>query len=168
MSSIELLITVLENLDVQHQQMLEIAKSKKNAIIGNDIDTLVKLMNQETKGLKQIELLESKRAEIAQQYLHERGIKSQLNLNITELIRLVFDVEDKKRLQSVQKQLSDTLHSLKQANDLNQKLIEQALSFIDYSLNLLVDTPYQEVTYQNPLTDGTGGKSQSGYFDSKA
>lgn len=166
--SIEAIISTLEHLEAVHQKMLEIAESKKKAIIKNDVESLIQLMNQETKVVKQIELLESQRIEAVHRFLQDKGIKSRLNLNVSELSRLVFDIEEKNRLQSIQSRLSDTLSSLKQANELNQKLIQQALEFIDYSLDVLVEKPYQEATYQNPLTDRNGGKLQSGYFDSRA
>ncbi|KHF35029.1 FlgN protein [Paenibacillus sp. P1XP2] len=166
--TIEDIIGILENLETVHQTMLEIAGCKKKAIIKNDLESLIQMMNQETKVLKQIELLESQRVEAVHQFLQEKGIKSKLNLNVSELSRLVFDVEEKNRLQSIQSRLSDTLSLLKQTNELNQKLIAQALEFIDYSLDVLVEKPYQEVTYQHPLTERNGGKFQSGYFDSRA
>lgn len=52
---------------------------------------------------RHIEQLDERRLQAAYEFLQERGIKSKLNLNITELSRLVFDVEDKQRLLHIQK-----------------------------------------------------------------
>ncbi|MGN7359301.1 flagellar protein FlgN [Paenibacillus sp. SAF-054] len=165
--SVQPLIHLLEQLDQVHRNMLELAQLKKKAIVDNNVDSLIQLMNQETKGMKHIEQLEQQRMSAAYQFLQESGIKSQLNLNLTELSRLVFDIEDKKRLLEIQKQLSDTLTQLKQANDLNQKLIEQSLSFIDFSLDIMVGRPNQDVTYQHPSERGSQ-MGRPGLFDSRA
>lgn len=165
--SVHTLIDLLEQLDTVHLHMLDLAAEKKKVIIANEVESLIKIMNQEAKLVKQIEILEQKRAASAQQYLRERGIKSELNLNLTELSRLVFDVEEKKRLLAIQEKLSETLQKLKRANELNQKLIEQSLSFIDLSLDILVGRPNQDVTYHHPA-DRSGNVTRSGLFDSRA
>ena len=46
-------------------------------------------------------------------FLQSRGIKSQLELTVTELARLVFDPEEKRKLLDVQSRLSRTLQELK-------------------------------------------------------
>ncbi|MNY67586.1 hypothetical protein D3C86_2052050 [compost metagenome] len=55
---------------------------------------------------------------------------------------------------------------LKKANELNQKLIEQSLTFIDYSLDLLVGRPNQEFTYHHPADKGYTS-NRSGLFDAR-
>lgn len=94
------------------------------------------------------------------------GIRSNLNLNLTELSRLVFDPEDKLRLLQIQQKLSDTVRRLKKANELNQKLIEQSLTFIDYSLDLLVGRPNQDFTYHHPSDKGNSA-ARPGLFDTR-
>lgn len=165
--SVHPLIDLLEQLDSVHIQMLDLAAEKKKVIIDNGVDALIRIMNQEAKLVKIMEILEEKRAAAAQEYLHECGIKSQLNLNLTELSRLVFDIEDKKKLLHIQEKLSDTLDRLKRANQLNQKLIEQSLSFIDLSLDIMVGRPNQEATYQHPADRGSS-MARPGIFDSRA
>ena len=165
--SVQPLINLLEQLDQVHMNMLDLADHKKKAIVDNQVDSLIQLMNQETKGMKQIEQLEQQRVSAVHQFLQESGIKSQLNLNLTELSRLVFDIEDRKKLLHIQNQLSNTLARLKVANDLNQKLIEQSLSFIDFSLDIMVGRPNQDVTYQHP-SERSSVMGRPGLFDSRA
>ncbi|MCP3794850.1 flagellar protein FlgN [Paenibacillus sp. CH40] len=161
------LIDVLEQLDQKHLILLELAKSKKKIVMENDMDSLVQHLNQESRLLKQVEQLEEARMEVSYELLRERGIKSQLNLTITELARLVFDPEDKNKLLSVQSRLSHTLSELKEINAINQKLIEQSLVFIDYSLDLLVGRPNQEMTYMHP-DQKSNQLARPGLFDTKA
>ncbi|GIP51598.1 flagellar protein FlgN [Paenibacillus vini] len=165
--AIQQLIDSLNELNEAHLSMLKWGESKKEAIMANDIETLISIMNQESKLMKQISALEEKRLAACQAFLQEKGIKSMLQLNITELTRLVFDPAEKEALKNMQSALSWTLHELKRLNDLNQKLIEQSLAFVNYSVELLGAPPEQEATYKPP-TDKPSGFKGPGYFDARA
>lgn len=165
--STQQILNSLLTLDQLHQDMISVGEMKRTAIIKNDIDKLIEVMNAESRIVKQIEKAESERITACQLFLQDKGIKSQLDLSITELSRLVFDPEEKKSLLEVQGSLSHTLEQLKKLNDLNQKLIEQSLLFIDYSLDLLGGRDTQEATYHHPA-DKSGGVQRSGLFDTRA
>ncbi|WP_017810943.1 MULTISPECIES: flagellar protein FlgN [Paenibacillus] len=165
--SLDNLVDVLNKLDVYHQQMIELGESKKNSIVANDIDVMIRVMNQESKLIKLIEQTEQERMQASYDFLKERGIKSQLNLTLTELARLVFDVEDKKRLLGVQSKLKSTLDRLKELNDLNQQLIQQSLDFIEFSLDVIVDKPEQDMVYQHPAAAQYGAGQRRGLFDTR-
>ncbi|OKP85571.1 MULTISPECIES: flagellar protein FlgN [Paenibacillus] len=160
------LLELLERLDEAHIQMLDLAAFKKQTIMDNKVDGLIDILNRESKLMKLIEQLEEQRAQAAYAFLQGVGIRSNLNLNLSELSRLVFDPEDKSRLLHIQQKLSGTLRRLKQANELNQKLIEQSLTFIDYSLDLLVGRPNQDFTYHHPSDKGSGS-TRPGLFDAR-
>ncbi|WP_433944328.1 flagellar protein FlgN [Paenibacillus sp. SN-8-1] len=165
--AVQALIDSLGQLEDAHLTMLEWAEKKRDAIMKNNVEELIGILNQESRIVKQIEKLEDVRMTACYAFLQERGVKSQLNLTITELSRLVFDPEEKKALLDMQKKLSNTLYRLKELNDLNQKLIEQSLTFLDYSLDLLVGEPEQAATYQHPA-DKSGGSGRPGLFDTRA
>lgn len=165
--SIQQVVDSLDSLYEVHQEMLGISKHKQEAIVNNDVEKLIEVMNQESRCVKQIEQLEGEREKACQDFLLEKGIKSQLQLTVTELTRLAFDPVDKKALQDAQAKLSSTLNELKRLNELNQKLIEQSLVFIDYSLELLGGREDQEVTYQHP-GGKSGGVKKPGLFDTRA
>lgn len=160
------LIELLERLDEVHNTMLDLAADKKQAIMDNNVDVLIDILNRESKLTKLIGQLEEQRILAAYTVLQGVGIRSNLNLNLTELSRLIFDPEDKARLLHIQQKLSGTLHHLKEANELNQKLIEQSLTFIDYSLDLLVGRPNQEITYHHPSDKGNS-VARPGIFDAR-
>ncbi|MEF2968074.1 flagellar protein FlgN [Paenibacillus sp. M1] len=165
--AIQQLIDSLYELNEVHLTMIKCGESKKEAIMANDMETLIGIMNQESKIMKQISNLEEQRLDACQAFLREKGIKSRLNLNLTELTRLVFDPAEKEALKNVQAALSWTLQELKRLNDLNQKLIEQSLAFVNYSIELLGAPPEQEATYKPP-TDKYSGSKGPGYFDARA
>ncbi|NGZ76126.1 flagellar protein FlgN [Saccharibacillus alkalitolerans] len=158
------LIGQLEQLNRSHLEMIEVAEEKKTAVIKNDIDTFISTMNRESKLLKRIQGEDERRGELAYAFMQERGIKSRLKLTIAEISRLVFDPDEKRELLDVHARLSDTLMRLKQLNDANRQLIEQALSFIDFSMELMSHRPEQEATYQHPAAQAYG-YSRSGMFD---
>jgi flagellar biosynthesis/type III secretory pathway chaperone len=160
------LLELLERLNEAHIQMLDLAAAKKQTIMDNKVDVLIDILNRESKLMKLIGQLEEQRTQAAYDFLQGVGIRSNLNLNLSELSRLVFDPEDKSRLLHIQRKLSDTLHRLKEANELNQKLIEQSLTFIDYSLDLLVGRPNQEITYHHPSDKGSSA-TRPGLFDAR-
>ncbi|GIO42023.1 flagellar protein FlgN [Paenibacillus apis] len=161
------LIDSLNELNEAHQNMLTLGEAKRTAIVANDIDTLIGIMNQESRLVKKISALDEQRLAACQVFLQEKGIKSLLNLNLTELTRLVFDPEEKVALKQAQSGLSWTLEELKRINDLNQQLIEQSLAFVDYSLNLLGNNGEQEATYQNPASKNAT-QQKTGFFDARA
>lgn len=161
------LLEALERLDEAHLQMLELAALKKDAIKTNQVDYLIQLLNKESKHMKLIEQLEEGRMQAAYAFLQGVGIRSNLNLNLTELSRLVFDPEEKQQLFNMQRKLSGTLQRLKEANTLNQQLLEQALSYIDFSIESMSYYSETEATYHHPAGK-TAGVQRSGLFDSFA
>ncbi|WP_438348843.1 flagellar protein FlgN [Paenibacillus sp. FA6] len=165
--ALERLISILENLDVEHQKLIESGELKKHAIIANEMEQIISLLNKESKIVKRIEELEEERSTSANLFLKEKGIKSNLALNLKELSRLVFEPEDKARFQKVQLHLNETLNKLKVLNDINQQLIQQAISYVDFSIELLKIYPEQEAFYQHP-SDKTHGLSRPGVFDTRA
>jgi hypothetical protein len=161
------LFNVLDQLDAAHQTMLHWGKSKRTAIMNNQVSELIQINNQESRVLKEILRLEEERVNCCHLFLQAKGIKSALNLNLTELSRLVFDPKDKETLLGKQQQLANSLSELKALNDMNQTLVEQSLQFLDYSMNLFSGVPDQEVTYQPPAGKQVGG-SRMGMFDTRA
>ncbi|WP_434749186.1 flagellar protein FlgN [Paenibacillus amylolyticus] len=167
MAALDRLIAVLEQMEQSHRDMLALCQVKREVIVKNDVDQLIAIMNKESKFMKQQEPLDTERLHAVHELLQERGIKSMLNLNITEISKLIFDPADKQRLFEVQKKLAGTLQELKDINQLNQKLIEQSLMFIDLSMDMFASRPEQDATYQHPA-DKQGNPGRIGLFDTRA
>ncbi|QDH20857.1 flagellar protein FlgN [Saccharibacillus brassicae] len=157
------LIEILEQMEAAHKRMLELGEQKKTAIMANDVDRVIVINNQESKIVKMIGALDQERTEAAFSFMQAMGIKSNLNLKLSELTRLVFDVEDKARLVDVQHRLATILQKLKSLNDINQQLTEQSLTFINLSIDLLVGTPTDSHTYTHPASTSTGYRNQGFY-----
>ncbi|MEK5059518.1 flagellar biosynthesis protein FlgN [Paenibacillus sp. FSL H7-0326] len=161
------LIVSIEELNICHEQLIKLGETKKQTIIQNKVNEMIAITNAESKLVKRIEELELDRQEAVYGVLQQRGIKSRLNLTMPELIRLIFDQTDKQRLETALGQLSDTLTTLKQLNEINQQLLKQSLSYIDFYVETLSYRPETEVTYQNPA-DKQHNAQSSGLFDTRA
>nr|WP_281358124.1 flagellar protein FlgN [Saccharibacillus qingshengii] len=161
------LLEILEQMETAHQRMLELGEEKKTAIMKNDVDRLIAINNQESKMIKAIGALDQHRAEAAYALMQEKGIKSKLNLTMTELARLLFDPEDKNRLLQIQARLAHILRELKSLNDINQQLTEQSLSFINLSIDLMVGTPADSYTYTHPANNYGAAHRNPGFFNAR-
>lgn len=94
MAALDRLIAVLQQMEQSHRDMLALSQVKREVIVQNDVDQLIAIMNKESKFMKQQEPLETERMHAVHELLQERGIKSMLNLNITEISKLIFDPAD--------------------------------------------------------------------------
>lgn len=148
--SVQLLIESLTQMDELYVGLLDIMEQKKQAILNRNYDELVRTLSRESKMVKTIEEREKHLVTSAQAFLQSKGIKSQLELTISEILRLVFDPEEKQQLDDVRKKLGDHLVESKRVNALNQELITQSLSFIDFSLNLMIGGEDDDTTYSPP------------------
>ncbi len=164
--TVQPLVAKLNELNDSHLQLIELGESKKRAVIDNQINELIAVMNQESKLAKLVEQLENEREQLVYEFLLERGIKSKLRLNLTELARLVFDPVEKQQLLDARSTLFDTLQRFQQLNDLNKQLIQQALEYVDFSLEMMALVPEQEATYQHPA-EKAYGFTRSGLFDTR-
>lgn len=163
MSEIEALISSLDDLSEQYDVLLDIMQQKKAAIIANNYDDLVQVLSRESKLVKGIQSREEQIQTSAQQFLQSKGIKSRLELTITDILRLVFDPEEKQRLSSSQQRIGGQLEKLKRTNELNQELIGQSLQFIEFSLNLMSGGFDEESTYSPPQSQEKKTSSRSNF-----
>ena len=165
--SVSQVISAMEELNELHHHLMDAGLEKQQAILKNDMQYLTQIMTKETRLLKQVTESEARRIATVHIFLKEKGIRSQLNLTITEMTRLVFDQEEKQHLLDAQRRLSDTLLALKELNSTNKELIDQSLSFIDYSLNLIVSRPEDDMLYQNPGHQNSQRNQNSSFFDAR-
>ena len=149
-----------------HCALLELGEQKKAVLISNKINELSMLLKQESKLMKRITECEREWLDATVQFLHDKGLHPNPSITISELVKMVFQPEEKSALLLAQRDLLETIAKLKQVNGLNQGLIEQSLAFIEYSLDLFTGSFEQDAIYYNPAQQ-TQGKKSFGTFDSK-
>lgn len=164
--SIQPVIETLDRLSELHTQLLSIAEEKKDIIVRNDVDALALLTSREGRLIKQINEVDEERVHAMHAFMKEKGIRSALQLNVTELSRIVFNPDERVQLREAQVRLSDLLHELKRQNETIKDLLQQSLDFVDYSLNLITSRPEDDSIYKRP--DQAQSKAARSLFDTRA
>lgn len=160
---------IIDTLQQQHklyQQLLELEVSKKPLILVNDVVQLNVVTQKEKILTGQAELLEQNRMLMTARYFIDIGFRYRSGL-LSDLIKSVSNSEEKQMLMDMHDTLTGVLLELKQVNSLNQQLIQQSLEFIDFSIDLMMDDPNEDVTYQHPMNQMSGYKRKMMY-DSRA
>lgn len=165
--SIQPLLETIDKLQEAHEALLELAKVKTPVLVSNDIDQLNMIVNRENKWVRSIAEANQQRLQLVGTYLITRGYNPNPKITVSDLIKVIFKAEEKQALSHAQQKLLATIKELKECNYINQQLIEQSLSFIDYSIDLVLGAPEDDVVYQNPNLQAYGTK-RPGIFDTKA
>lgn len=165
--AIQEIVEIMQDMTGLHQQLLELAAQKKDAIIHNQVDQLNGLVNKESRIGKRISELEEQRTFETDRYLVGKGYRPNPAITVSDLTRIIVKAGEKQALIEAQAQLLEVLEDLKEANKLNQELVKQSLAYIDYSLNLLIGAE-DEAVYHNPHQQPHGLSKRSGFFDSRA
>lgn len=163
---IEALLETMSKLQEVHAALLELANEKTPLLVRNDVDELNMIVNKESKLMRSITDLDQQRIQAVSEYLLARGYNPNPKITISDLVKIIFKAEDKQALLEAQKSLVVLLEKLKERNTLNQQLIEQSIAFIDYSLDLVMGAPEDDVVYQHPHQSKNGNRL--GVFDTKA
>lgn len=166
--SFEALIQTMDELNEVHSNLLELAEQKKHVLIHNDVDQLTQIVGKETKLMKRIGELDEQRIEAIGRFLIEKGYKPNPRVTISDLTKIIFNIDDKKLLLESQKQLLGTIRELREKNRLNQQLIEHSIKYIDYSLDLIAGPPLDEVVYHNPQHQVSANMKSNRRFDTRA
>ncbi|WP_409343772.1 flagellar protein FlgN [Paenibacillus sp. MBLB4367] len=164
---IEPILTILSQLTAVHEQLLELGEQKTGVIVRNDVVELNRIVGKESRLTAQITALDQQRVSAVGQYLSAKGYRPHPYITVSDIVKLVVKMEEKQAIYEAQRKLLATIEQLKEVNKQNQQLIEQSLSYIDYSLDLLVGPPDDEATYQHPSNQYAGMK-RSGLFDTRA
>ncbi|MFC5653080.1 flagellar protein FlgN [Paenibacillus solisilvae] len=163
---VDAIVEVLEKQAVLYSQLLELAKQKTPFLVKNEVDQLNAAMQKEKRLLKQAEEHEQVRMQLSGQFFTGLGLPRYKGGRLSEMIRTVTSAQDKQKLAELHEQLTSSLHELQKINQLNQQLIEQSLKFIDYSIDIMVEDPHDDITYQHPRSPGYGNP-RNGLFDTR-
>ena len=137
MNSLNTLIQTMENMVEAHTRLLELATKKRALLVDEDIQGLQKLVLQESTYTSKIQELEQQRQQIVQDYMAQQGITGQ-SFTLEDLLNVQKDPSIKATIQSISKQLLNLIKKITSLNESNQLLIHTSLSYIQYSLGMLV------------------------------
>lgn len=113
------------------EKLFKLAEEKTDIILGNDINRLQLTMKEEEQLINLIGTLEIKRTEL----LDSWGVN--IETPISDVINKL--PEDAEELVHTKERLELVLKNLKERNDINNSLILENLSWIDFNINLMTD-----------------------------
>ncbi|HKL12603.1 MAG TPA: flagellar protein FlgN [Halanaerobiales bacterium] len=131
------LVEILKEENRIYEDLLEVAENKKQNLINNEIDSLFDHIESDQEYIEEVSKLEDKRLEIIKE------IEKDYAINSDELSYLEFvgQLPDKwaDKLNPVREELLETLEEFHVINEENKKLIEEAVKFNKFSIDLIVD-----------------------------
>ncbi|MCF6093413.1 flagellar protein FlgN [Microaerobacter geothermalis] len=173
MTAIQPLIAVMDDLVEQHQELLKLGYRKKESLISGTIDELAKIVQEEGRIVRSVAKLEDERQKTVELFLCSSGL-SLSDVTMTDVIQFVTHSKEKKQLLEIQEKLTQTIQEIQELNQLNQQLLEQSLAFVNHSIQLMTETPEQNMIYKKPNQKRMGQDAQHhpgssrGFFDAKA
>ncbi|MDQ0339899.1 flagellar biosynthesis/type III secretory pathway chaperone [Caldalkalibacillus uzonensis] len=166
----QMLIATLEDLLQAHEAMLEIARSKQDVLIKGDVQGLSALLEKEGQWIKRLSKLEQERQFQVEDYVRRLGLEVDEDVTLSRLLALLPGSENKRKAERLAEQLTETIVKLREQNELNQRLIQDALKAVNHTLDVLTQNE-SEITYQKPDKQGKGQPGPPpgrGFFDIKA
>lgn len=161
--SVEQLITALKKEYDIYRDYVDIAKKKKDLIIKGNIKELDHVTGLEQDMILNMGKIDKIRAAIIGNLLNELQVKE--IANISELVPYL-EEEDRVKVLSLKDKLEKVLQEIQELNDLNGRLIQQSLEYIDFNLNLMTSANTQGTTYGN-RADEKNVKTKPNLFDVK-
>lgn len=139
------LIKVFDYENKLYAEILKDAESKTEFIIEGDVNRLQQTVVKEQKTINELEKLKNAREQIVAQIAKKVG-KTQEELTVSYLTSILPE-EKARNLSSIRDNLKETIEKLKQKNDLNQKLLNNAIDYVNFSLNLFTQPSPQATQY---------------------
>lgn len=142
--SVEQLIIALNKQCEMYQEVLEIGRKKRDIIVEGKIKELDGITGKEQAMILSIGKLENIRESIVKNIVRELNL-SEIQ-NISGLAQYLDD-KTKNKLLAIRDTLTEILKMVKEENDLNSKLIEQSLEYIEFNKNMLATLENKGSTY---------------------
>ena len=146
------------------QAFLTLSQQKQKVLVAANSQELEKIVKQEDSLVVQISKLEKMREKIIQEILVAYSVQdAEVSL---EALKKIAQPDTREQLETFSKELKQIMEQLGPLHTLNAELIQQALGFIDYNVNVLSQIAVGP-------TYASGGKTdqqapQRTLFDAKA
>lgn len=169
-SLLENLIDVLSSENTEYETLVVLAEKKTPVIVKGDIDSLGKITDEEQEVVGRIQHLEKLRSEVLVDIANvvNRDVKTLKLINLIQMLEK--RPEQQQQLVEVQGKLKATIARMKEANDKNQTLLEDAMEMVGFNLNLLqaLKTAPQTANYtRNAYCSGSALGVFHGGFDAR-
>ena len=132
---VESLALILEQETLLYRDAFDISEKKTEVIVKGKIEELDSLVKAEQAIILKIGRLESEREAVINELSKEMGFQLE-GITLSE-INAQLGQESYQRLHACQHELVETLGGLKNTNDTNAQLIQNALDYVNFSVNLI-------------------------------
>ena len=158
------LAAILEQEALLYQDAADISAKKTDIIVHGKIEELESLVKAEQAIILKIGKLEDERERVV------TALSDELDLDLEGAtlsdINPLLGSESYAKLDNCQKTLAKTLGGLKNSNDMNSQLIQNALDYVNFSVNLLTTNQDSGNMYSQD-GDGENRRSRRSIFDVK-
>ncbi|WHY94162.1 flagellar protein FlgN [Neobacillus cucumis] len=137
MESHENLIQTLEAMIDAHTRLLDLAKEKRAILVEGNTLRLQELIQRESSCVGEIQKLELERKNFVQNYFNQMGLINP-SPTLEELIKNANNPLAKSTLNKIAQQLRILVKEITNINESNQQLIQTSLSYVEFSLSMLV------------------------------
>ncbi|SHH20054.1 flagellar export chaperone FlgN [Tepidibacter thalassicus] len=161
MNPIDQFIAILSEELTINKKLLEISTQKKDVIINNDTKKLNQMVVQEQNSIKRIIHLEKLRGAVVSNIQKELGIEK--IDNIKDIVNKI-DENKASEIENIALNLKSVLKELEEKNNLNNKLLEVSLEYLELNLNLLTSRPEPKTYGKKAVEYNSRG---TGFFDAK-
>jgi len=157
------LINIMGEQSERYEELLGLAKEKRDIIILNDIENLQKVTHLENLVISQSQKLERKRITVVSDIALVLNQKED-DLTLSKLIELMEGQEGQDKLIELKEKFKVVIEDLKEHNDQNTQLVQNALDYLDFNSNLIRGAMSNHSLY--PGMDDNY-PSEAGYIDTK-
>jgi len=137
METLNQIIQTLASMVEAHKRVLELANEKKAVLISGDVKELQTLLSRESASVEELQQLEQQRMRGVAVYMYEKGFQGR-SLTLEELLTVEKAPAARFALQAHAKELRHLVQEISELNQTNQQLIETSLSYVQYSIGMLV------------------------------
>lgn len=163
---VKTMIEQLQQLLNCYEEMHALALEKKEVLTKHDVEQLSVIVNRESKLVKRISGHDRLCMEASMMFVKKQGFFIKGSLTVKQLSGFVTDAKAKQELLALHNELTGSIQKVQDINRLNQQLIQQALEYVNFSLELFSGYSEQDVVYSNPKRNKSG-TALRGSFDAK-
>lgn len=160
---LDLVVTTLDELISLQKQLIRYAERKQTVLIERKVDELTELVKEESKLVKQLGELEDERQQLVADVLDEHP-----GLTFSEFTEQISDEKVKKELHLQLKTLQTLLTELQAKNKVNEKILEDSMSFVQHMITQVTKSKQQHFNYQSPGVQQKMQTNNQGFFDTRA
>ncbi|CAH2712901.1 hypothetical protein BACCIP111895_00034 [Neobacillus rhizosphaerae] len=137
MDYLKMLKHTMETLVEVHTRLLDLVREKQHILVKGDTHDLQNMVHRESLCVADIQKLESKRNRLVQEFFEQKGIKGP-SFTLEEIMKIEDDSGTNTSLKIIAKQLRVLIQEITHINESNQQLIHTSLSYVQYSIGMLV------------------------------